>query len=230
MTSSSYAIIPARDNWFQTNQPDHELDDRALLLCVLPMRKIWFQTNQPDHELDDRALLLCVLPMRKIWFQTNQPDHELDDRALLLCVLPMRKIWLFSFKIWLIFVPVLWFSKTVITDGTQIWVFVRVLWDVISKIYWQFESSYNYCPIEIMWRKIVRSVCLTPVSMQCEVCIHHDVSLYQRTCIMSLIITRGIGQLQHRPLIPPPKKIGFCTITPWKIIGNLYNLWNFGLK
>ena len=157
----------------------------------------------------------AIIPARDNWFQTNQPDHESDDRALLLCVLPMRKIWLFSFKIWLTFVRVLWFSKTVITDGTQIWVFVRVLWDVISKIYWQFwhcfvkntlESRYSFCPIEIMWRKMVRSVCLTPVSMQSEVCIHHDVSLYQRTCIMSLIITRGIGQLQHRPLIPPPKE------------------------
>ena len=36
-----------RGNWFQTNQPDHESDDHAILLCVLPKRtwhfssKIW---------------------------------------------------------------------------------------------------------------------------------------------------------------------------------------------
>ena len=50
------------------------------------------------------------------------------------------------------FIIVVWFSKTEITDGTGILVLVRVLWDVISKIYWQFwhcffkntlGSSYN---------------------------------------------------------------------------------------
>ena len=46
-------------------------------------------------------------------------------------------------------------------------VLVRVLWDGISKICSQFwhsffkntlESSYNFCPIEIMWRKMLHSV------------------------------------------------------------------------
>ena len=41
MTSFNNAIAPARGNCFQTNQPDHESDDRALLVCVLPMRKIY---------------------------------------------------------------------------------------------------------------------------------------------------------------------------------------------
>ena len=77
-------------------------------------------------------------------------------------------------QIWSTFATVLWFSKTKITDGTGILVLVRVLWDMISKIYWQFwhsffknalESSYNFNPIEITWRKIKCSVCLTPVSM-----------------------------------------------------------------
>ena len=39
ITSFYYAIIPASGNWLQTNQPDHESNDRALLLCVLPMKK-----------------------------------------------------------------------------------------------------------------------------------------------------------------------------------------------
>ena len=29
-----YAIVSAHGKWFQTNQPDRELDDRALLVCV----------------------------------------------------------------------------------------------------------------------------------------------------------------------------------------------------
>ena len=93
------------------------------------------------------------------WFQTNQPEHELDDCSLLLCVLvlPMRKIW-----------------QTKITDETGILVLVRVFWDVISKIYWKrwhslfnntLESSYNFCPIEIVWRKMASSVHLKPMSM-----------------------------------------------------------------
>ena len=62
------------------------------------------------------------------------------------------------------FVTVLWCSKTKITDGTGILVLVRVLWDTISKIYWQFwrsffknelQSKYNLNPIEITWRKMV---------------------------------------------------------------------------
>ena len=32
--TSFYFVIPAPANWFQTNQPDHESDDRTLLLRV----------------------------------------------------------------------------------------------------------------------------------------------------------------------------------------------------
>ena len=81
-----------------------------------------------------------------------------------------------QWQIWSTFVTVLWCSKTKITDGTRILIIVRVLWDMISKIFWQFwhsffkyakklESSYNFNPIEITWRKMVCSVCLKPVSM-----------------------------------------------------------------
>ena len=40
------------------------------------------------------------------------------------------------------FFTVLWFSKTKITDGTGILALVRVMWDMISKIYWQFLHSF----------------------------------------------------------------------------------------
>ena len=90
-------------------------------------------------------------------------------------------------QIWSTFVTVLWCSKSKITDGTGILVLVRVLWDMISKIFWQFwhsffknalENCYNFNPIEITWRKMVRSVCLKPVSMATWR-LHNDVSLYQ---------------------------------------------------
>ena len=44
MTSFYYASTPTRDNWFQTNQSEHELDDLAgdpvTSVCVLRMRKM----------------------------------------------------------------------------------------------------------------------------------------------------------------------------------------------
>ena len=46
MTSCYFASTPTRGNWFQTNQPEHELDDHAgdpaISVCVfISMRKIW---------------------------------------------------------------------------------------------------------------------------------------------------------------------------------------------
>ena len=89
----------------------------------------------------------------------------------------MRKIWHFSGKIDQHLSLFCGSVKTKlpweITGGTRISVLERVSWDVSSKIYWQFwhcsfkntlESSYNFCPIEITWRKLLRSVCLTPLS------------------------------------------------------------------
>ena len=112
------------------------------------------------------------------WFQTNQPpEHELDDRGgdtvTSVCVTNEKDMAL-QWQIWSPSVTVLWCSKTKISDGTRILVLVRVLWDMISKVYWQFwhsffknalESSYNFNPIEITWRNLVRSVCLKPVSI-----------------------------------------------------------------
>ena len=70
-------------------------------------------------------------------------------------------------------VTVLWYSKTKITDRARILVFVRVLWDMISKIYRQFWQSFfkkyfkevtNWIPLNKV-EKIIRSICLKPVSM-----------------------------------------------------------------
>ena len=86
----------------------------------------------------------------------------------------MRKIWYFSSKVYnhlsLYCAEVQ--TTTKISDGTRILVLLRVFWDMISKIYRQFwhsfltnalESSYNFNPIGKTWRKMVQSVCLTPV-------------------------------------------------------------------
>ena len=113
----------------------------------------------------------AVIPTRGNWFQANQPDLESDDCALLLSALPMRKIWHFSGKIWLIFVTVLWFNKTEIADGpggsceSLVRFDFQNLLTILALFLKKRTSSYNFCPIEITWRKLVRSVCLTPVSM-----------------------------------------------------------------
>ena len=111
------------------------------------------------------------------WFQTNQPEHESDDsasdRVIFVCITNEKDMALQQ-QIWSTFVTVLWCSQTKITDRTRILILMRVFWDMISKIYWQFwhsffknvlESSYNFNRIAITWRKMVRSVCLKPVSM-----------------------------------------------------------------
>ena len=81
----------------------------------------------------------------------------------------MRKIWYFSSK----FDQHLSLYCRAEETGPGYW----FLWEscgMISKIYWQFwhtffknvlESNYNFNPIEILWRKMVRSVCLKLVSM-----------------------------------------------------------------
>ena len=58
--------------------------------------------------------------------------------------------------------------------GTGIMVFVRVLWDIMFKMYWKIchsffknalESSNSFNPNEITRRKVACSVCLKPVPM-----------------------------------------------------------------
>ena len=110
-------------------------------------------------------------------FQANQPEHESNDRAgnpvTSVCV-TNEKYMALLLQIWSTFVTVLRCSKTKITDGSRLLASVRVLWDIISKIYWQLwhsffknalESSYNFNIIEITWRKMARSVWLKPVSL-----------------------------------------------------------------
>ena len=92
-----------------------------------------------------------------------QPEHE-SSRIIAsnLCVsLLTRKIFIVALQrqIWSTFVTLVWCIKTEITDGTGILVFVKVLWDMIFKTYWQFwlsffknafESSYKFNPTGIM--------------------------------------------------------------------------------
>ena len=81
---------------------------------------------------------------RGSWFQTNQPEYESDDRAgdpvTPVCITNEKDTAL-QRQIWSTFVTGLWCSKTEIKNGTGILVLVRVLWDRISKIYWQFWHS-----------------------------------------------------------------------------------------
>ena len=73
------------------------------------------------------------------------------DTATSVCVINEKDMAL-QWQIWSPFVTVLWCSKTKITEETRILGLVRVLCDMISKIYWQIlhsffknvlESSYN---------------------------------------------------------------------------------------
>ena len=49
--SFCYAITPAHGNWFQTNQPDHESDDRA---CNLLNINSVCDTNEKDTALQQQ--------------------------------------------------------------------------------------------------------------------------------------------------------------------------------
>ena len=123
---------------------------------MITTRGNWFQTSPLEHESNDRAgntePPVCL---------TNGKDMALD--------MALQR------QIWSKFATVLWFHKTEIQDRAGILVLVRVLWVKISKIYWEFwqsffkytfKSSSNFYPIGITWRKIARSVCLKPVSME----------------------------------------------------------------
>ena len=146
MTSCYYASTPTRGSWFQTNQPEHESDDRA----------------------GDTVTSVCVLPMRKIRHCSGKFDQHLS---------------LYHDAV-----------KPKLQTGPGYWFFVRVLWDMISKIYWQFwhsfiqnalESNCNSNPIEITWGKWYVQFVWNQCRWQRDVCIHYDVSLCQR--IRSLI-------------------------------------------
>ena len=117
-----------------------------------------------------------MIPTRGNWFQTNL--RESDDRAgntVSSVSVTNGKDMALQRQIWSTFVTLLWFRKTEIQDRARILVLVRVLWVTISKIYWQFwhsffkytfKSSSNFYPTEITWRKMARSICLKPVSME----------------------------------------------------------------
>ena len=120
--------------------------------------------------------------------QTNQSMNQMIDSNFCACYQWERLA--LQWQIWSTFVTLLWCSKVKITDGTRIFVLVRVLWDMISKIYRQFWQSFfkkctwnqlQFNPIKIIWRKMVCVQCVwNQCQWQSDVCIHYDVSLYQR--------------------------------------------------
>ena len=63
--------MPARGNWFQTNQPDHESDDRSLLLCVLQIEK-----NDIQRQIGQHFTLYCGTVKSKL--QTQNIFHTSD--------------------------------------------------------------------------------------------------------------------------------------------------------
>ena len=90
----------------------------------------------------------------------------------------MRKIWALQRHIWSTFVTVLW-SCIVVKETRHyrrdwdigscesvllVWYDVKTYWQFFFKIFFKnaLESSYNFNPIEITWRKID---CWAPVSM-----------------------------------------------------------------
>ena len=80
---------------------------------------------------------------------------------------------------------VLWFSKTNFTDGTRILLLVRVLWDMISKLYWQlwhsfFKNKYTWNLLQFLshWNNVEKlyvQFLWHQCQWRCEVCIHYDV-------------------------------------------------------
>ena len=120
MTSFYYASKPLRGNWFHTNQPEHESDDRA----------------------GDTVTSVCV---------TNEKDIALQQHS------------------WSTFVTELWCSKTNILNREigsceiRFLKFTDNFGLVSSKMH--MKTVTILIPTEITWKKMARSVCLTPVSM-----------------------------------------------------------------
>ena len=90
-----------------------------------------------------------MISTRGNWFQTSSIEHELDNCAHLLWVIyhpatgfTNGKDIAVQLHIWSTFVMLLWLRKTEIQDRVWILVLVRVLWVMISRIYWQFWHSF----------------------------------------------------------------------------------------
>ena len=157
-----------------------------------------------------------IIPTRGNWFQTSPLEHESDDLAgntvsSVLCVTNEKDIAL-QRQIWSTFFTAWWFRKTKIPDWAAILVLVKILWVMISKIYWQFwhsffkytyENSYNIYAIEIMWRKLVCSVWYQ-CQWKCDVCIYYDISLYQRIQYWSDYI--------YREIVPPRETVAIARV------------------
>ena len=124
-----------------------------------------------------RYLIILSIPTHGDWLQTNPLEHESDDRAdhtvSSVCIANGKDMAL-QRLIWSTFVTVLWFRKTKIPDRAWRLVLVRncELWipkftdnfgTVSSNMY--KKAVTIFIPLKKMWRKMVPSVCLKPVSL-----------------------------------------------------------------
>ena len=89
----------------------------------------------------------------------------------------------------------LYCSKTKIQDRAGILVLVRVLWVRISKIYWQFLQFLQIYILKQFkflshWNNMEKNGAFSLFETQChwkrDICIHYDVSLYQRIILLVL--------------------------------------------
>ena len=164
-----YAITPTHGNWFQTNQNGIGWSNSYTVTygCVTNGKNMALQRSDIASPLchegqSERTFPIFAFSSRFSVFSRFLANFALSGGTLT----PAPPHWLrycFSGKFDQHLLLNLWFSRTEITDGTWILVLVRVLWDTISKIYWQLwhsffkstlENSYNFYPIEITWRKI----------------------------------------------------------------------------
>ena len=124
-----------------------------------------------------------IIPARGNWFQTNH------DRALLLCVLPMWKLWHFSCKIWSTLILSLYCGSVKPRRGRDIGScksLVRCYFQYLPKILALFLQKYTWKQLQFLshWNNMEKngtfSLFDTGVNGNVNVCIHNDVSLYQR--------------------------------------------------
>ena len=181
MTSLYYVIIPAHGNQFQTNQPEHESDGRALLVCVLPMRKMWHFSNKIWSTLLQYAgtvmtsfyiLSYMYMYMHMVTGskQTNQSMNGIITHYFCACYQWERcgiSAAKFDKHLSLYCVSIKLKSQTGLAysflwESCEVWFpkFTDNFGIVSLKIH--FKAVAIFVPF-ITWRKMVRSVCLKPV-------------------------------------------------------------------
>ena len=109
-----------------------------------PVRNFGFTTPQNRGKYWSKLLLKCHITHTEV---TVSPARSSDSCYGWFCLEPVTTCRYGSIIKWrqhciCACVTVLWYSKTKITNKAGILVFVRVLWDMISKIYRQFWQSF----------------------------------------------------------------------------------------